>query len=79
MPIPAHIRDMNRNEDIDLATLRNSPKAVLTRSEVARILEVDARTVSRAIEEGQIPCLRIGRRVMIPKDAFLKLFESGAA
>jgi len=77
---PAHIRCVIENKKTtDIETLRLSTRAVLTRAEAASILEVDARTISRSIEAGQIPSIQVGRRVLIPKQAFLELLERGAA
>ncbi|MBL5973687.1 MAG: DNA-binding protein [Candidatus Leucobacter sulfamidivorax] len=41
----------------------------------AAVLEVDPRTVSAGIKEGTIPSVRLGRRVVIPREKFLTLFE----
>jgi len=41
----------------------------------ATVLEVDPRTVSAGVKEGTIPSVRIGRRIVIPREKFLKLFE----
>ncbi|APE12064.1 DNA-binding protein [Rhodococcus sp. 2G] len=49
----------------------------LTRTDAARALGVDVRTISRGIEDGTIPSVRIGRRLLIPRIPFLALF--GAA
>ena len=49
----------------------------LTRTQCADALGVDVRTVTRSVEDGSIPSVRIGRRVLIPRIPFLALF--GAA
>ncbi|MBB2957295.1 helix-turn-helix domain-containing protein [Pseudoclavibacter helvolus] len=59
-----------------LAKARDSSDAVLSRREVAEILGVDPRTVTAGIDAGEIPVIRVGRRVLIPKDRFLALFAS---
>lgn len=59
----------------DLDSLMSSNKAALPRAEVARVLNVDERTVSRAIAEKQLPSLaekqlpslQIGRRILVPR------------
>lgn len=43
-----------------------------TVQEVARQLQVSARTVFRLIERGQLPGLKLGRLVRVPADAVLE-------
>lgn len=50
-------------------------KPTLNRSEVASVMNVDPRTVTVGIQEGTIPAIKLGRRVLIPREKFLKLFE----
>lgn len=57
--------------------LRTSDRIALTPTEVARLLGVDRRTVSRAIEDGDLPGVRVRRKLFIPRLAFVQ--ESGAA
>jgi excisionase family DNA binding protein len=52
---------------VDLQELRVSRSAVVTVAEAASVLGVDVRTVSRAIENGELPALRLGRRVLVPR------------
>lgn len=59
-----------------LSDVRESNKAALTIHEVAEVLGLDRRTVSSAAANGEIPCVRIGRRVLIPRDAFIALLEN---
>lgn len=59
----------------DLAWLRTSSAATVTRADVAALLEVDERTVTRAVDAGQLPSLRIGRRVLIPRVPLLALLD----
>ena len=61
---------------LTIAAVRASGVAALTRSQVAELLGVDGRTVSRSIEEGSIPSLRLGRRLLIPTEAFLRLLDA---
>ncbi len=44
-----------------------SRAAVVTVAQAACVLGVDVRTVSRAIVNGELPALRLGRRVLIPR------------
>lgn len=50
-----------------------SRAAALTVTDVSSLLDVDTRTVSRACEDGQLPSLRIGRRLLIPRLPLLAL------
>jgi excisionase family DNA binding protein len=52
---------------VDLEELRISRAAVVTIAQTAAVFGVDARTVTRAIENGELPALRLGRRVLIPR------------
>ncbi len=44
-----------------------SRAAVVTVAQAASVLGVDVRTVTRAIVKGELPALRLGRRVLIPR------------
>jgi len=56
-----------------------SPAAVLSITQAHRILAdlegaaPDERTIRRACDAGQIPCVRIGKRILIPRVPFLAL------
>jgi excisionase family DNA binding protein len=52
---------------VDLEELRISRAAVVTVAQAAGVFGVDVRTVARAIENGELPALRLGRRVLIPR------------
>ena len=52
---------------MDLDELRASRSAVVTLAQAASVFGVDVRTVTRAIENGELPALRLGRRVLIPR------------
>jgi len=69
MPTPT------RHTCVTLADARKSDAAALTRAEVAAILDVDVRTVTRGIESGEIPCLRLGRRRLVPREPFIALMS----
>lgn len=51
-----------------------SPVLVITRQEAAQALGVDPRTITVGIEDGTIPSVKLGRRVVIPREKFLRLF-----
>ena len=52
---------------MDVEELRISRAAVVTVAQAAAVFGVDVRTVARAIENGELPALRLGRRVLIPR------------
>ncbi len=52
---------------MDLEELRISRAAVVTVAQAAAVLGVDVRTVTRAIENGELQAVRLGRRVLIPR------------
>lgn len=47
---------------MDLEELRISRAAVVTVAQAAAVFGVDVRTVTRAIENGELQALRLGRR-----------------
>lgn len=65
-----------------LGELRTSQATVLTVTQLARLLvdldgqHVDERTVRRAAEDGQLPCVRVGRRILFPRLQILALLDS---
>ena len=50
-----------------LDELRISRAAVVTVAQAASVFGVDVRTVTRAIQNGELPAVRLGRRVLIPR------------
>ncbi|WP_341360033.1 helix-turn-helix domain-containing protein [Georgenia sp. M64] len=64
-----------RTATVTIDMLRASRSLVITRTEAAQALGVDPRTVTAGIENGTIPSVRLGRRVVIPREKFLRLFD----
>lgn len=58
---------------IDLDWLRNAAAAAITRRQTAQVLGVDERTVTRAINNDELPSLRMGRRVLVPRLPLLRI------
>jgi excisionase family DNA binding protein len=58
--------------------LRESRSLVITRAEAAAALGVDPRTVTAGVENGSIPSVKLGRRVVIPREKFLRIFDPDA-
>lgn len=50
---------------------------VLTRPEAAEFLRVHPRHVDAMIRRGELPAVRIGRRVLVPKNALIDVLERG--
>lgn len=67
----------NTSQTFTLEDARQSNAAALTRTQVAEILEVDPRTITGAIANGELPSIHIGRRVLIPRQRFLEMFAAG--
>lgn len=65
-----------RTVTVTLDDLRRSRSAVITRTEAAAALGVDPRTITASIDNGTIPSVRLGRRVVIPREKFLRIFDS---
>jgi excisionase family DNA binding protein len=64
-----------RTATVTVDTLRSSPSLVISRTEAAAALGVDPRTVTAGIENGTIPGVKLGRRLVIPREKFLKIFD----
>jgi len=62
-----------------LETIRRSSDATLSRVVVSEVLGVNPRTVTEGIKQGNIPAIKVGRRVLIPREKFLALFETEVA
>ena len=48
-------------------------QATLTADQVSKILNIGRNQVYNAMKNGEIPCLRLGRRLVIPTAAFRNL------
>lgn len=62
----------------DLAWLQNSTAATITVADTAEVMGVDPRTVGRGIDEGAIPAVKVGRRVLIPRLRLLAILTGSA-
>ena len=49
-----------------------------SKGRIADALGVDPRTVTAGIENGSIPSVKLGRRVVIPREKFLRIFDPDA-
>lgn len=55
---------------------KKSNPTVLTVGEVASILRIGKISAYQAVERGEVPSIRIGRRILIPRMALEKLLTS---
>lgn len=58
-----------------LDDVRESRAAVLSRTDVATVMGIDLRTVNKGIADGTIPSLKVGTKVLVPRESFLTLFD----
>jgi excisionase family DNA binding protein len=61
-----------------MAKEKDPKRAVMTVRETAEALGIGINQAYEAIREGQIPSLRIGKRIIVPRVAFEKKLESVA-
>lgn len=54
-------------------TTAADPPAVITVDEAAELLRTGPKAVRRAVQEGSIPSLRVGRHIRIPYAALMRL------
>lgn len=66
-------------QPLTLEAIREMTKAALSRKEAASALDIDPRTLDKGIDNGTIPSVTIGRRVLIPRLPFLALFGADRA
>jgi len=60
----------------------DTPSLTISVNEASRLLGISANHCWRAIERGELPSLKIGRRVLIPRrslEAFVERAEHGVA
>lgn len=70
---------MMRQSTLDLDDLRKRRSLVITRKEAAEALGVDPRTITTSINDGTIPSVKLGRKVVIPREKFLALFANATS
>ena len=58
---------------------RPKQRLTMTVEEAAVALGISRASAYEAVSRGEIPCIRIGRRVLIPKVALEKLLNAGGA
>ena len=64
---------LGRKWKMSAQELIDSGLSVISRTQAAELLDCDPRTISKGIQDGEIPCITLGRRKMIPLMPFLRL------
>ncbi|OZE79287.1 hypothetical protein CH304_20155 [Rhodococcus sp. 15-649-1-2] len=64
---------------LTISDIANMDAFALTPTDVARTLNCDRRTVTKGIDSGTIPSVRIGRRILVPRLPFLEMFGAATA
>ena len=61
-----------------ISVIPNEPlhRLTLTVEQAAVILGISRATAYDAVARGEIPCIRIGRRILVPKIALEKMLDS---
>lgn len=54
-------------------------RATITVDEAAAVLGIDRSTAYAAVHNGDLPHIRIGRRILVPVPKFLRMFQSSDA
>jgi excisionase family DNA binding protein len=60
-----------------MTTKKDTPR-VFTVLEVAKILRIGRISAYQAIERGEIPSVRVGRRILVPRAAFEAMLSLSA-
>lgn len=60
---------------LEFNTMKNLDKAVFTVDETAKFLGIGRAGAYQAVAQGTIPSVRIGRRILVPKQALERLLE----
>ncbi|WP_282826929.1 excisionase family DNA-binding protein [Gulosibacter sediminis] len=63
----------------DQADISQLTTPAITRTQAASYLGVDPRTISAGIKAGTIPAVRLGSKVLIPREKFLALFAPSSS
>lgn len=74
-PPDQQLEDLRLDQWADMLGI--GKKAVLTTSETATMLRVSEKSVREGIKEGSIPCIRLGRRLLVPVPMLLSSLLRG--
>ena len=56
-----------------------SERITMTVEEAAALLGISRNTAFRAVRAGDLPSIRIGRRILVPRDRLLRLLDPAPA
>jgi excisionase family DNA binding protein len=59
--------------------MNQNNRVTLTVEEVARLLRIGRGTAYAAVRRGDIPSIRIGKRVLVPRAALERLLDAASA
>jgi len=54
-------------------------KKVYTVEEAAKVLDISLPSAYQAVKKGEIPIIRIGRRILVPVSALSRMLESAGS
>lgn len=74
---PAHTVCMTNTIE-NLQQLLETDRATISLAEAAAVLGVDKRTLSNAVRDGEIPVIRIGRRVLVKVSPLAAMLTNAA-
>jgi len=66
------------NPTLNLEEDQSMKDAALTVVQVAALLGIDRRSVSRAMDRGELLCVRVGSRRLVPRLQLLTMFDGSA-
>lgn len=55
--------------------MTTTTKPTMSVREASELLDLDPRTVSKAIEEGTIPAMKIGRRILVLREPLMRMLS----
>jgi excisionase family DNA binding protein len=59
-------------------TTAEDDRLVLTVTEAAQLLKIGRSCAYEAVRNGQLPVIRMGRRILVPRAALERLLENGS-
>jgi excisionase family DNA binding protein len=70
---------MSLESPMTLSDLKAMTAAAIQVRAAAGVLNVDPRTVGHGINDGTIPAIKIGKRVLVLREPLIRLLETGSA
>jgi excisionase family DNA binding protein len=63
---------------VEAAVTKADKRLTFSVDEAAKLLGISRNSAFRAVQTGELPSIRIGRRILIPRDRLRALVESGS-